>query len=92
MPFLSLIELATNHPSQTYACSYQNCDRVFTKAYELKKHKAIHENPDRYVQAHQLHVPPSHSTVIDSIFRCPHQGCEFYTLQKKNLAIHVSIQ
>jgi hypothetical protein len=34
---------------QTYSCTFLDCGKVFLRAYELKKHKATHEDPDRYV-------------------------------------------
>ncbi|KAF8557169.1 hypothetical protein OG21DRAFT_1494941 [Imleria badia] len=30
---------------ETYACTFSDCDKVFSRAYELKKHTAEHENP-----------------------------------------------
>ncbi|KAG8221698.1 hypothetical protein J3R82DRAFT_1985 [Butyriboletus roseoflavus] len=31
---------------ETYACTFAKCDKVFSKAYELRKHKATHEDPN----------------------------------------------
>ena len=33
---------------QTYSCDFGGCDKVFSRNYELKKHKAKHEAPERY--------------------------------------------
>ncbi|KAH0826347.1 hypothetical protein J3R83DRAFT_5302 [Lanmaoa asiatica] len=54
----------------TYSCTFVDCGKAFAKAYELKKHKATHDDPA-------------------SVFYCPE--CDFITLQKKNLGIHIAI-
>ncbi|KAF8436241.1 hypothetical protein L210DRAFT_3648007 [Boletus edulis BED1] len=54
---------------ETFPCTFADCGQVFSKAYELKKHKATHDDPD-------------------SVHHCP--NCDFITLQKKSLAIHVA--
>ncbi|KAF8557164.1 hypothetical protein OG21DRAFT_1494936 [Imleria badia] len=56
--------------SDIYPCTLAGCGMVFSKAFELKKHRVTHEDPDR-------------------VFYCPE--CNFITLQRKNLAIHVAI-
>lgn len=43
-------ELELTHSFQTYSCTFANCGKVFSRSYELKKHTATHEDPDRYVK------------------------------------------
>ncbi|KAG8221723.1 hypothetical protein J3R82DRAFT_2011 [Butyriboletus roseoflavus] len=54
---------------KTYSCTIPNCGGIFSKAYELKKHKAAHDDPS-------------------SVYNCTQ--CNFFTLQRKNLVIHVA--
>ncbi|KIK96843.1 hypothetical protein PAXRUDRAFT_276226 [Paxillus rubicundulus Ve08.2h10] len=56
-------------PVKTFPCPFKDCDSVFSKTSELRKHEVGHSNPEK-------------------VFKCP--TCPFITLQKRNLAIHIS--
>lgn len=43
-------ELELTDSFQTYSCTFANCDKVFLRSYELKKHTATHEDPNRYAK------------------------------------------
>lgn len=32
---------------QTYSCDVEGCDKVFSRDYNLRKHKVTHEDPSR---------------------------------------------
>ncbi|KAG8221722.1 hypothetical protein J3R82DRAFT_2010 [Butyriboletus roseoflavus] len=54
---------------KTFSCTFEDCDQVFPREFQLKKHKASHDDPG-------------------SLHHCPY--CEFFTLDPRNLEVHIA--
>lgn len=104
VPTVQILEDSDHGGTQkTHACTYEGCDKVFSRPWRLARHMCIHtgkrpfkcevagcEKAYSHLSYLHRHMRSTHSSELmyRQVFKCPHPGCLMELSNECNLKRH----